>query len=600
MNVKNLPVIRKDKSFMTDIIIFSISFFILMISLLAFYPGIMSSDSMSQWDQIQKNVYTSWHPIFHTLFEKVITLVWNSPAAVAVVQSIIFSLLITLIFKFSREKDKRFWVSIAQIFMTVCIFFIPVNFIYPITLWKDVMYSLSLCAILVYTYKGIINGFHYTLKDKFIIALISASIALFRYNGIITVFIIFGIMLLRAILNKRANEFGKFLILFIAFFIILKLPTLLVNQETGETRYKSGVFIHLTGCLLSNEKITEKEDLEFLDSIYDVEKWAKEYTPFTHDSLMFKEEFIKKDEYISQNSDKLKNIVIKYSLKNPKTIIKHYYYLTAITWKIMPFENNYYSFVDMTNSNHNDNYPSVNQQPILSKVNVYLTKYNDFVLSNKILNILIYRPALLNYLSILIVVALIFIKKKKTYALLMMPVLANTISMLPAMPAQDFRYFYINLLTLIGVGIIFATEIINLCYDNKKFRSVFLYLVFGVLTTILNISIFFIFTNIFKINYIIANIIAWIVAVAVAYITNKLYVFETNNNEKKSNIKEIFKFFLARVITLVMETLILIIMINLMNVSESFTKVFANILVLIANYILSKYLIFINGEKNEK
>lgn len=126
------------------------------------------------------------------------------------------------------------------------------------------------------------------------------------------------------------------------------------------------------------------------------------------------------------------------------------------------------------------------------------------------------------------------------------------------------------------------------------------YLVFGALSTVINIVVFIIFSNIFKncsnLNsesvVTISNIIAWIIAVLFAYVTNKLSVFNSKTNSFKELFKEILYFFGARVFTLIIETVFLNIFINTLHFNEILMKIFSNIIVIIINFILSKLIIF--------
>ncbi len=586
-------IVKSRKIEVIDVIILLITLGIFMLSLLSFYPGIMTNDSVDQWNQISNNAYTSWHPIFHTLFEKLITIFWKSPAAIAIFQSAIFAFLLTIIAKISRNGyGKRVWLNICQLLIIICICFIPVNLIYPITLWKDVMYTFSLLALFYYIFLGIKNNFEYKKKDLIVIAIILACISSFRLNGIVVTALAFAIIFLFCIKRKIIIKFFKFLGVFILVFFILNIPTFLVNKVEGETRYKNGVYIHITGALLSEGKITEEEDINFLNTILDTELWKKYYKPYTHDGIMFSKEMKEADKLVSENSEQLRKIAIKYTIRNPLTVIKHYYRLTAITWRILPFEDaNYYSFSFVTESSVGKDSPLATN-PKFELGNEYIKKIHNVITNNKVLNILFYRPALHMYVAIICCLALSIMKKKKRYMLLLTPMLFNTISFLPALPAQDFRYFYINLLTMCMSVLIVSCELINYCYDNKKFRAGFLYLVFGGITTVLNIFTYFICVNLFDLNYIIANIIAWIVAVLVAYITNKFYVFESKEVTIKCFLKEILLFFGARIATLILETLFLYITIKCLSMNEMLAKIISNIIVLIANYILSKYMIF--------
>ena len=126
----------------------------------------------------------------------------------------------------------------------------------------------------------------------------------------------------------------------------------------------------------------------------------------------------------------------------------------------------------------------------------------------------------------------------------------------------------------------------------KKYEEVLKYLIIGILTTVINYIVFAILVNNAKIEMHTSNIIAWVVSVIFAYITNKLFVFESKSFKVKILIKEITTFTLARILSLLLEEAILYIFVNLLNMNKLVIKLVANILVIILNYILSKFIIF--------
>lgn len=126
----------------------------------------------------------------------------------------------------------------------------------------------------------------------------------------------------------------------------------------------------------------------------------------------------------------------------------------------------------------------------------------------------------------------------------------------------------------------------------KKNKMIILYLIFGVLSTIVNIASYAISTNIFKIEYLISNIIAWIISVTFAYITNKIFVFESKVAEKKKLVKEFLLFYYYRIVSLIMEMLILYVCVDLLKFNDMVIKVIANILIIILNYLFSKFFVF--------
>lgn len=122
-----------------------------------------------------------------------------------------------------------------------------------------------------------------------------------------------------------------------------------------------------------------------------------------------------------------------------------------------------------------------------------------------------------------------------------------------------------------------------------KYREIIMYLVFGVLTTIVNIVVYFTCEELFKINYLVSNGLAWFLSVLFAYITNRKYVFVSNNNKF---IKEMLSFFSSRLATGILDMVMMWLFIYIINLDDIFAKVTVNIIVVFLNYILSKIVVF--------
>ncbi|SEH44456.1 Putative flippase GtrA (transmembrane translocase of bactoprenol-linked glucose) [Halobacillus karajensis] len=117
-------------------------------------------------------------------------------------------------------------------------------------------------------------------------------------------------------------------------------------------------------------------------------------------------------------------------------------------------------------------------------------------------------------------------------------------------------------------------------------KEIFLYLLFGGLTTLVNIVSYYgssLFTD-----YRVATILAWVVSVLFAFITNKLYVFRSEN----ASTKEFLPFLGARVLSLFMDLGVMIVFVDLFKQDDLLAKIIANVLVVIFNYIASKFFIF--------
>ncbi len=126
----------------------------------------------------------------------------------------------------------------------------------------------------------------------------------------------------------------------------------------------------------------------------------------------------------------------------------------------------------------------------------------------------------------------------------------------------------------------------------NKYRQAIIYLFFGAVSTVVNILTFWLCNYIFGINYQISNVISWVLAVLCAYITNKLWVFESRGKSKKENVGEAALFYFFRIVSLGIEMGIMYIMIDMMDLNVMLSKIVANVISIIANFFFSKLIIF--------
>ena len=133
----------------------------------------------------------------------------------------------------------------------------------------------------------------------------------------------------------------------------------------------------------------------------------------------------------------------------------------------------------------------------------------------------------------------------------------------------------------------------------RKHQEGMRYLIFGALSTVVNIVSYALLYYLFHISNAVSNILAWIIAATFAYITNKLYVFDSKVNNKKELLKEIVYFYGCRLFTLAIDEGIMILAVDRFKWNGILMKIVANIIVIILNFIFSKILIFRKQEKTE-
>lgn len=128
----------------------------------------------------------------------------------------------------------------------------------------------------------------------------------------------------------------------------------------------------------------------------------------------------------------------------------------------------------------------------------------------------------------------------------------------------------------------------------SKYREIIMYLIFGVLTTVVSLVVYYllVYTILNPDNGIelqIANIISWIASVAFAYFTNRSVVFKSKN---KNKIKEAVSFVGSRVITLLMDMLIMFIGVTIIHGNDKIIKLISQAVVIVSNYVFSKLFVF--------
>ena len=126
----------------------------------------------------------------------------------------------------------------------------------------------------------------------------------------------------------------------------------------------------------------------------------------------------------------------------------------------------------------------------------------------------------------------------------------------------------------------------------EKYKSLIAYGVFGVMTTLVNIITYNYCYNHLGINNTVSNVLAWILAVVFAYITNKMWVFESKSWQWSVLKREVSAFVSCRLATGVMDIVIMFICVDILEWHAMFMKLLSNVLVIILNYIFSKLIIF--------
>lgn len=134
---------------------------------------------------------------------------------------------------------------------------------------------------------------------------------------------------------------------------------------------------------------------------------------------------------------------------------------------------------------------------------------------------------------------------------------------------------------------------------KEKIGEIVRYLIVGVLTTVVSLAIYYglVFTLLDPTNPTelqIANITSWIGSVLFAYVTNRLFVFKSNNPHK---LKEATHFFGSRLITLFLDMAIMFLGVTWLKQNDKLIKLFSQVVVIVLNYVFSKLFVFTTNKK---
>ncbi|MFV0557236.1 MAG: GtrA family protein [Enterococcus sp.] len=128
--------------------------------------------------------------------------------------------------------------------------------------------------------------------------------------------------------------------------------------------------------------------------------------------------------------------------------------------------------------------------------------------------------------------------------------------------------------------------------EKRKLWTLFIYLFFGGLTTVVNFMVYFFCKDLLEQNYLVANVISWVAAVLFAFVTNKLWVFQSKTTHSLELVTEFLRFMFYRILSLFLDMGMMYILISLIQTNDLVAKLITQIAVVLANYLFSKLFIF--------
>ena len=455
-----------------DLIIFLIPLIIFSIYLSVFNPGIATLDSFDQLHQIASGQFTNWHPFFHTFIEMLCLKVYPSIMSVGIFQILVFSIMWMIICKYNRDDDIQTDNTFKlQVIFSVLICLIPINALYSITLWKDILFSyflMFLCflAKVMIDKKGIVN-----YKFIMLLSVIMAFIAQLRGNGmyvILVVMVVYSIYLLRKNNRKMAVLLP---ILTITFILLIASLNIAYDVDDNEKDAFMAKLAHMLADYDLNLEI-EESDRNIIHDLINPNNIGENYNPTGSDKIYN----ITNSKVYETDKGTYIALALKYSLKDPLHFLQYLFGSSPMVWDVTrgddwlgsPYymsrekDNLHWSFEkynNYTNDSSPEKYENISYvnwgTPVFKILNFISLGFEYHFIADTLFN----SPALYMYLSIIFLILIQFITRSKEIYLMYIPNLLNIIIVFFSTPVQDNRYLYPNLLVcylliiiLIGLG----------------------------------------------------------------------------------------------------------------------------------------------------
>jgi len=431
-------------------------------SLLLFWPGIMSTDAVTQWAMGVTGQYNDWQSAFHALILAGLMRIWYEPAFVAIVQIFFFALVAAWGLKTLENHGvpRGFLWGISFIFALL-----PTNMLLSITLWKDIPYAIAFLWLTgIVLNIALSQGEWLKRPGNWIILAISAFlVSIFRQNGaaISLLTLIFLLIIYRSLWKPLTLSLAAAIIIFVLTKGPLYTAIDLDRESTGQTNL---IYLHHIAAHLDAGTEIDQTDREYLNSFRPIEDW--EYSCCYVGTISYDNQFNRTD--FLANTSRNRKLAIDLLLRDPGVDIRHATCAAELTWN---FENSQC----YTKSSHGFNTWRTGDVDWIVK--------NDFGLEDnsrlpelvdRAVQFLRYfgfpdddlapylRPAFWLYVGILAVSSAVIRRKEMALLSSLIPVLSQTLILFLISFAPAVRYHFGTVLAgILLIGLLFLPSNLN-------------------------------------------------------------------------------------------------------------------------------------------
>ena len=420
------------------------------------WPGILSPDSIDQWNQAHTFAnLNDWHPVGHTLLIFLLTRVWDSPAMVSIFQIVSLALLWGWVLSYleSQGLPQQLLLVFSWVFALV-----PYNGIMLNILWKDIPYTIAslllvfLLGRIWYSQGTWIKPF----RHQIVFALALASPYLLRHNGLALLILIPPILLWTHFKFWKPVLLAGVLAVILVFSVRNGIAFGLLKAQPVTDALQYTIPLQHIGAVISNDGKMSADQKQLAERLLPLSLWKTAYDPYNADNLSKPWGTVQDNAIlwkISQNKSELLRLFFDLTIQNPSIVWRSELALNSIQWRILdpsgkkrviqsnlfPFQTGVIGDIKIFNSQV---IPNINKNTPLAKI---LRDYLKESTQNNLSAILFWRGGLYLFLTVCLAVFMILERGWRS-VILFIPILANVLSLAIAMTVQDFRYIYPDVL----------------------------------------------------------------------------------------------------------------------------------------------------------
>jgi len=411
-------------------------------SLLVFWPGIMSNDSMYQWEQGVTGDFSDWQSAFHALILAFLMRIWYSPAVISILQIVLLALVVAwgLGAMESHGIPRGILWAVSIIFALF-----PPNLMLTITLWKDTAYAIAFLWLSVILIQMALSNGDWIEKPLNWAALIISSlfISLFRQNGAAVSFV--TLFLLPLIFRRYWKALVICFASTIFLFTLIKGPlysAIIPNRtSTGQTNL---IYLHHIAAHLDSGTPISEADREYLEQFMPLEDW--DYWCCYVGTISYDREFDRSS--FLDNTSKNMHLAFRLFMKNPWVDVKHMACAGELTWK---FTNNQ-CYMKSTHGVNNwlpgkvdwiipNDFGLEEQSLFPQMVDTFISFFRKFGFLDDML-VFYLRPAFWLYVGIFSVSIALIRRNEFRLLSLVLPILTQSLILLMVSFAPAYRYHY--------------------------------------------------------------------------------------------------------------------------------------------------------------